>query len=221
MPTPTNMPMTSTTSFPSYWEQAKQTLSSADPTLGTMIHNYHGEGLQSRGHAFHTLARSIVGQQISVKAADAVWRKFEAVAMQGGNLNPAYVMSLADEQLRACGLSGQKVAYMQALSEHFHTQDIHSEDYWLAKADADIIAELTRIKGIGVWTAEMFLIFHLMRPDVFPLGDIGLLKAIEKHYAISAKDKKAISAHAEQWRPYRSVATWYLWRSLDPVVVAY
>ena len=212
---------------PPYWEEATRHLAKKDKKLGKIIAMYEGETLQSRGHAFHTLARSIVGQQISVKAADSVWKRFEAACLKSATrqqregLHPLHVLAMTEEDLRACGLSGSKVAYMKALAGHFHTQDIHAEGYWHAKSDAEIIKELTAIKGIGVWTAEMFLIFHLMRPDVFPLGDIGLLNAVALNYGIPAKDKKAIAAYGERWRPYRTVATWYFWRSLDPVPVEY
>jgi DNA-3-methyladenine glycosylase II len=224
---PSTAPLTDPFSLrPPYWDEAIRHLTKKDKKLGKIIALYEGETLQSRGHAFHTLARSIVGQQISVKAADSVWKRFESACVKPSSVNveglhPLHVLTMTDEDLRACGLSGSKVTYMKALAGHFHTQDIHAEGYWHAKSDAEIIKELTAIKGIGVWTAEMFLIFHLMRPDVFPLGDIGLLNAVERHYGISAKDKKAIAAYGERWRPYRSVATWYLWRSLDPVPVEY
>ncbi len=266
---PSTAPITDiVTQRPDYWEEAKRYLGKKDRKLAKIIAQYEGETLQSRGHAFHTLARSIVGQQISVKAADSVWARFMASATsrsphegeparaspsadravggtphasvlayglasaetlarvsppQGGSkgLSPLHVLAMTEDDLRACGLSRSKALYMHALAEHFHTQDIHAEGYWHAKTDDDIIKELIAIKGIGVWTAEMFLIFHLMRPDVYPLGDIGLLNAVERLYGIPAKDKKAIRDYGERWRPFRTVATWYFWRSLDPVPVEY
>lgn len=204
---------------PDYWDEATRYLSKKDRKLAKIIAQYEGETLQTRGHAFHTLARSIVGQQISVKAADSVWARF--VASVNANIHPVPVLQMTEDDLRACGLSRSKALYMKALAEHFHTQDIHAEGYWHPKSDEEIIRELSAIKGIGVWTAEMFLIFHLMRPDVYPLGDIGLLNAVERLYGISAKDKKAIREYGERWRPFRTVATWYFWRSLDPVPVEY
>lgn len=225
--------MTSTLSFvnrpalcPDYWDEARFYLANKDKTLAKIIRQYEGEILQSRGHAFYTLARSIVGQQISVKAADSVWARFMAAvapftSAKGEALTPACVLAMSEDELRGCGLSRSKAHYMHALAEHFQTQDIHAEGYWHAKSDAEIIKELSTIKGIGVWTAEMFLIFHLLRPDVFPLGDIGLLNTIERLYGISAKDKQAMKAYGESWRPFRTVATWYIWRSLDPVPVEY
>lgn len=172
----------------------------------------------SRGDPFYTLMRSIIGQQISVKAADALWVKFEHLAK---NIAPKSVLSLDEEQLRGCGLSRQKAHYVHIIAQHFmHNGWLERE--WHDVPDDQIRAELTAIKGIGPWTAEMFLIFALLRPDVFPLGDIGLRKAMEKHYFAGEKQTTAVlETFGERWRPYRTVATWYLWRSLDPVPVEY
>lgn len=206
---------------PKYWKEATMHLGSACPTLGQVIAAYEGEMLATRGYAFYTLARSIAGQQISVKAADSVWSK--VVKALNNKVTPKAMMRLSDEELRACGLSGQKVKYMRSLAQHFIQNKI-TESYWNHMTDEEVIADLTEIKGIGVWTAEMFLIFHLMRPDVYPLADIGLQKAIIKHYPKmkgKEKDKVKMLKHAKAWQPYRSVATWYLWRSLDPIPVEY
>jgi len=175
----------------------------------------------SRGDPFVTLARSIVGQQISVKAADSVWaRLITALPV----ISPVTVLErLASdrESLRGCGLSVRKVEYLGDLAAHFHHGQIHV-DHWSAMSDAEIIAELTAVRGIGVWTAEMFLIFNQLRPDVFPLDDIGLQKAVASHYFAGERPlRKALAEFGERWRPWRSVATWYLWRSLDPVPVEY
>lgn len=206
---------------PKYWKEATAHLGSACPALAGMIAAYDGEMLSTRGDAFYTLARSIAGQQISVKAADSVWGKV-ANALKN-KVTPRNMLELSDEEMRASGLSGQKVKYMRSLAEHFIQHKI-TENYWDKMTDEEVIANLTEIKGIGVWTAEMFLIFHLMRPDVYPLADIGLQKAILKHYPKmkgKEKDKVKMLKHAKQWQPYRSVATWYLWRSLDPIPVEY
>jgi DNA-3-methyladenine glycosylase II len=201
-----------------YWAKAKRHLTKHDPVLAPIIKRYSGEMLVSRGDPFFTLARSIVGQQISVKAADSVWAKFQAAVV---DVTPGRVLITSPDVLRACGLSGQKVGYMLGLAQHFeaHTQRMHH----LADMDDEaVIRELTSIKGIGRWTAEMYLMFHLGRPDVLPLADIGLQKAVFIHYFEGQKiPLKQITALAEAWRPYRSVATWYLWRALDPVPVAY
>ncbi len=203
--------------IPPYWEQAKKTLAKADPVMKGIIHSYRGEVLTSRGDAFHTLARSVVGQQISVKAADAVWTRLIAGIQDSGLREGISLRS--EEGLRACGLSQSKVLYLKSLANFFICGDIQ-ENHWDNMSDEEVIGHLTQIKGIGRWSAEMFLIFHLLRPDVLPVDDIGLQKAIKRHYALE-NNKKIIIHHAQQWRPYRSVATWYLWRSLDPVPVAY
>jgi len=202
---------------PDYWETAKRALVRSDPVLGHIIKRYKGKTLVSRGSAFFSLARAIAGQQISVKAAESIWKKLEAGL--GGEVSPATVMAAEAPLLRACGLSGQKVVYLKELSQFFTARKRHT---WHRKSDEDITEDLISIKGIGKWSAEMFLIFHLMRPDIFPVGDLGLRKAIEKHYNKGEKlPLPEIRAIAEAWKPYRTVATWYLWRSLDPVPVEY
>lgn len=202
---------------PSYWPKAKTHLSKTDPALKKIIAAYKGEGLMLRGDAFYTLARSIAGQQISVKAADSVWRKLQAAVA----IKPDAVANAAHDTLRAAGLSTGKVIYMHALANHFLENQSMLKS-WPKMSDEEIIKELTSIKGIGRWTAEMFLIFHLGRPDVFPVADLGLQKAMrlaypKKRFANPASYKKL----AAQWQPYRTAATWYLWRSLDPLPVEY
>lgn len=198
---------------PDYWHTAKKHLSKRDKTLKKIIAAYDGEMMVKRGDAFYTLARSIAGQQISVKAADSVWNKLVTLT----KITPNHLKKLSDEQIRTCGFSGQKVKYLRALCEYFSTpRDLAH------MSDDEVIRELTSIHGIGRWTAEMYLIFHLGRPDVLPLGDIGLLKAIYLHYNRGEKlPLGEVRKLAEDWQPYRSVATWYLWRSLDPVPVSY
>lgn len=202
-----------------YWETATKHLTKKDKILGKIIAQYEGELLQPKNDAFYTLARAIVGQQISVKAADTVWGRYAQLTANRGQLSvtPKKVLALKDEQLRACGLSGQKITYMRALADYFKTpRDFTEMD------DDEVIRELTSIKGIGSWTAEMFLIFHLARPDIFPIKDIGVHKAMFLHYHKGEKvPLEKLEAHAKTWRPYRTVATWYLWRALDPVPVAY
>ena len=174
--------------------------------------------LQSRGDAFTTLARSIVGQQISVKAAQTVWDRF---AVLPRTLKPASVLKLKVDDMRAAGLSARKVEYLVDLALHFDSGAVHV-DAWQGMDDEAIIAELVAIRGIGRWTAEMFLIFHLLRPDVLPLDDVGLINGISRNYfsgeSVSRSDAREVAA---AWAPYRSVATWYIWRSLDPEPVAY
>ena len=174
--------------------------------------------LQSRGDAFVTLSRSIVGQQISVKAAQSVWNRFEALPKR---LTPAHVLKLKVDDMRAAGLSARKVEYLVDLALHFDSGRIHVKQ-WDGMDDEAIIAELVAIRGIGRWTAEMFLMFHLLRPDVLPLDDVGLLKGISTNYfsgePVSRSEAREV---AEAWAPWRSVATWYMWRSLEPLPVAY
>ncbi len=254
---------------PHYWEDGKEWLSKADPVMARIIADYPGEALKSRGDAFYTLARSIVGQQISVKAADSMWKKLESRVRsaqfgdekegegqeadsalyirhsfsEGGSsphgecrsasrrvnvyVIPEIIVELSEEDLRTCGLSRQKVTYLKSLAGYFLAQE-RDDAFWQGLSDQEIIKELTGIKGIGVWTAEMFLIFYALRPDVFSLGDIGLLKAVELHYGepetTSSKkyaNKEYYAELSNAWLPYRTVASWYLWRSLDPLPVVY
>ncbi len=203
---------------PDYWLKARRTLARRDPVLATIIRSYRGEAMQLRGKGFQTLARAIVGQQISVKAADSIWRRLRKAVVR---VNPKRMAYAPHEVLRECGLSNAKVLYMHSLANHFleNTRQIRQ---WPRMEDDAIIAELTTIKGIGRWTAEMFLIFALGRPDVFPIDDLGLLKGIYRLYNGGEKLTKAeVLAIGEVWRPYRSVGTWYMWRVLDPVPVVY
>ena len=209
-------------SRPPYWTRAKSALGRSDDTLARIIAAHPRVALASRGDAFPTLARAIVGQQISVKAAEAVWRRFADCC---GELAPGTVLRRRATTLRACGLSDRKVEYIRDLAQHFATGRVDPSRF-AEQDDETIIAELTDIRGIGRWTAEMFLIFNLLRPNVLPLDDLGLLKAVSINYfdgaPMSGKGPRAqITALAAAWEPWRSVATWYLWRSLDPVPVEY
>jgi DNA-3-methyladenine glycosylase II len=203
---------------PEYWERAKRALGRADPVLRAVIKAHPKVHLQPRGEPFFTLARAIVGQQISVKAAQSVWNRFETCVLR---VSPENVLRRKRQELRACGLSDRKVEYVADLAQHFADGRIHVHK-WPEMDDEAIIAELVEVRGIGRWTAEMFLIFNLLRPDVFPLDDLGLQKGIRVAYfggrKVSVRTMKRLG---ETWRPWRSVATWYLWRSLDPVPVEY
>lgn len=203
---------------PLYWTQAIQELAACDKVMRQLIRQFEGDILTSRGGAFTTLARSIVGQQISVKAAESVWQKIISVIP---DMTPHTIAAAEQDLLRTCGLSARKITYLQDLSRHF-TQGTLNETAWEEMNDEAIIVQLTQVKGIGRWTAEMFLIFHLQRPDVLPLDDIGLQRAISQHYYDKQPvDKKTMLELAKPWQPWRSVATWYLWRSLDPLPVEY
>ncbi|MBK6956971.1 MAG: DNA-3-methyladenine glycosylase 2 family protein [Nitrosomonas sp.] len=203
---------------PLYWTQAIQELAACDKVMQQLIRQFEDATLTSRGCAFTTLARSIVGQQISVKAAESVWQK---VIRAIPDMTPHTIAEAEQDLLRACGLSARKITYLQDLSRHF-TEGSLNETTWTDRDDETIIKQLTEVKGIGRWTAEMFLIFHLQRPDVLPLDDIGLQRAMSLHYLDKQPiDKKTMLELAKPWQPWRSVATWYLWRSLDPLPVEY
>jgi len=203
---------------PEYWPEAVAHLVANDPVVAAIVAQYPNETLVCRGDAFGTLARSIVGQQISVKAAASVWRRLEAAL---GGVRPAAVAATDTAALLACGLSRAKAGYLGALARHF-LDGLAEPGRWAAMDDTAVIADLVAIKGIGRWTAEMFLIFNLMRPDVLPLDDIGLRRAMAGAYGLERVPEPAgMKAIAARWRPWRSVGTWYLWRSLDPLPVEY
>jgi len=204
---------------PEYWDRAKRALSRKDVVMGAIIRSRPKVFLMRRGEPFLTLARAIVGQQISVKAAQSVWDRVCLCLDQ--EITPEAVIAKDRKSLRACGLSDRKTEYIADLAQHFADGSIHVHR-WAGMSDEEIIAELVRVRGIGRWTAEMFLIFNLLRPDVFPLDDLGLQKAIRfSYYKKRPVSVRTLRKLGESWRPWRSVATWYLWRSLDPVPVEY
>jgi len=197
------------------WEIAKEALSKNDSTMMKIIELYDSEKMQLKNNAFVTLVRSVVGQQISVKAADSVWKKLENLCSD--DIQPDTINSFSEDELRSVGLSKSKANYIQNISK----SDILGTN-WSNLSDKEIIDLLCQIKGIGRWTAEMFLIFHLARPNILPLGDIGLIKAIELNYNNGEKiSKDRIETYRQKWAPWCTVATWYLWRSLDPIPVNY
>ncbi len=189
-----------------------------DRVMKRLIPQFGDARLRTRGDAFVTLARSIVGQQISVKAAQTVWDRF---AVLPKTITADSVLKLKVDDMRAAGLSARKVEYLVDLALHFDNGAMHVK-VWEMMDDEAIIEELIAIRGIGRWTAEMFLIFHLMRPNVLPLDDVGLINGISRSYfsgeVVSRSDAREVAA---AWAPYRSVATWYIWRSLDPLPVNY
>ena len=207
---------------PEYWDDACRHLARRDRVMKKLIPQFGEARLQSRGDAFTTLARSIVGQQISVKAAQSVWERFAAaVGGVSSRLQPAAVLALQIEELRAVGLSARKTDYLADLARHFESGAVHVRQ-WQQMDDEAIIEELVAIRGIGRWTAEMFLIFHLMRPNVLPVDDLGLIKGISVNYFSGEPVSRAEAREVgEAWAPFRSVATWYIWRSLDPLPVEY
>ena len=203
---------------PHFWEEACKHLVKKDRVMKRLIPQFGDACLETRGDAFVTLARSIVGQQISVKAAQTVWDRFALLLRK---LTPPNVLKLKVDDMRAAGLSARKVEYLVDLALHFDNGTLHVKA-WDAMSDDEIVAELIAIRGIGRWTAEMFLIFHLMRPNVLPLDDVGLINGISQNYfsgdVVSRSDAREVAA---AWAPYCTVATWYIWRSLDPVPVEY
>lgn len=204
---------------PSYWVEACRHLARKDRVMKKLIAQHGQVVLQSRGDAFVTLARSIVGQQISTKAAQSVWNRFERLCQ---DMTPEGLLRLKVDDMRQAGLSARKVEYLVDLALHFSTPGRLNLDRWPSMPDDDIIQELVAVRGIGRWTAEMFLIFHLVRPNVLPLDDVGLINGVSQAYfsgePVSRSDIREVAAG---WAPYCTVATWYIWRSLDPVAVTY
>ena len=203
---------------PIFWQKAKKALSAKDKKLSKIIESYPNDFLFSKSDPFFTLARSIVGQQISVKAAQSVWERLEIKIKK---IKPEIILKTHSSSLKSVGLSRQKVKYLKNLANAFIEKKIKL-NMWNKMTDEEIVQDLIQIKGIGRWTAEMFLIFNLCRADIFPLDDIGMIKALCKLNNIPYPTKKEIVIQVgEKWKPYRSVATWYLWRSLDPIPVEY
>lgn len=204
-------------SAPAYWAEATAHLAGADEVMAGLIARYPRDVLHPSGEPFPTLLNAIVGQQISTRAAVAIWNRLKAL----GPVEPEALLAVDDEALRAVGLSRQKMTYVRSLAQFF-ADPTHDPARWPGMTDGEIIAELSGIRGIGVWTAEMFMIFHLNRPDVWPVLDLGLIRALQRHYGIGEKPaRRELAAFGERFRPYRTVATWYLWRSIDPEPVRY
>ena len=203
---------------PDYWNKGKIYLSNKDKVLKTIIINYPNESLKLNPNYYHSLINAIIGQQISVSAANAVKNRFFNLKK---TINPKNILNLEPENLRKCGLSRQKISYINNISLFF----IENKDFIsnLNKyEELEIKEKLLSIKGVGNWTAEMFLLFSFGSSNIFPTGDLGIIKAISKLYK-----KKIPISHLylatlqKRWAPYNSIATWYLWRSLDPIPVSY
>jgi len=207
---------------PEYWDDACRHLTRRDRVMKKLIPQFGEARLQSRGDAFTTLARSIVGHQISVKAAQSVWQRFAAlVDGPSTRLQPTSVLALDAPRMREAGLSARKVEYLKDLARHFDDGTVHVRQ-WQQMDDEAIIEELIAIRGIGRWTAEMFLIFYLLRPNVLPLDDVGLLRGISLSYFSGEPVSRAEAREVgDAWAPFRSVATWFIWRSLDPLPLDY
>ena len=204
---------------PAYWQDSLQYLTSADKTLGDIISQHKDYSITSRGEAYETLLRAIVGQQISVKAAASVWNKIVDLIKI---IEPNKVLSTSKEKLKLCGLSKQKTQYILNISEHFKINNIIDDTYWEERTYLSVYEELITIKGIGPWTAEMFGMFYLLEKDIFPLKDVGILRAMYQLYNNGERiDIDKIVKISDTWKPYRSVACWFLWKSIDSEEVLY
>jgi DNA-3-methyladenine glycosylase II len=205
-------------SRPEYWDTACAELIARDRILKKLIPPSGSDHLVNRGDPFATLVRAIVGQQISVKAAQSIWLRMTQACPQ---LTPTLLNQLSMQQLAACGLSKRKSEYMRDLAQHFlsGTLEMHQ---WATMDDKAVAAQLVQLRGIGPWTADMFLIFNLLRPNILPLDDLGLIRAISLNYfsgeSVSRSEVREVAAN---WEPWKTVATWYMWRSLDPLPVDY
>ena len=201
---------------PQYWEEAKAELMKRDRIMKKLIPQFGDLHLVGHPDPFTTLARSVVGQPVTNKVADVAWNKLLVVCPK---ITPAQVVKAGGEQLAGCGLSKRKTEYILDLADHFKAKRVPANQ-WAEMGDEAVIAELVQIRGITRWTAEMFLIFNLLRPNVLPLDDPGLIQGISHNYfsgePVSRSDAREVSAN---WEPWRTVATWYLWRSLDPVTI--
>ena len=204
---------------PKYWHKAKKILSKRDPVLRKIIKKYNKGFLTTKSKPFFSICRTIVGQQISTKAADSIWRKFEEKCNK--KITPEIVLKLSAFSLKSAGLSRQKVTYLKNIAKNFKRKSFNIRD--LEKMDDDLAIDyITKLKGLGVWSAQMFLMFNLNRPDIFPIKDIGLIRAISKNYNISyPPSQRFLNKISKLHLGYRSVFTWYMWRSIDPVDVEY
>jgi DNA-3-methyladenine glycosylase II len=204
---------------PVYWHKAKKVLSKRDPVLKTIIKKYKKGFLTTRNNPFFSLCRTIVGQQISTKAADSIWHKFEKKCDK--RIIPNTILKLSSRILKSAGLSRQKVSYLKNIAKNFRNKSF-SVSKLKKMNDKEAIYYITKLKGLGVWSAEMFLMFNLNRPDIFPIQDIGLLRAISKNYKTSyPPSKRFLNKISKLHAGYRTVFTWYMWRSIDPTDVEY
>ena len=204
---------------PVYWHRTKKMLSERDPVLRKIIKKYTKGFLTTRNNPFFSLCRTIVGQQISTKAADSIWSKFEKKC--NNSINPTTILKISSRNLRSAGLSRQKISYLKNIAKAFKNKSFNTRE--LKKMnDEEAINYITKLKGLGVWSAEMFLMFNLNRPNIFPVKDIGLLRAISKNYKISyPPSKRFLDKISRLHAGNRTMFTWYMWRSIDPTDVKY
>lgn len=204
---------------PFYWKKAKKILSKKDPVLREIIKKYNKGFLTTRNNPFFSLCRTIVGQQISTKAADSIWSKFEKKCKK--NINPNTILKISSRNLKRLGLSRQKISYLKNIAKAFKNKSFDTKKLRTMN-DEEAIEYITKLKGLGVWSAEMFLMFNLNRPNIFPIKDIGLLRAISKNYKKSyPPSKRFLDKISNLHLGYRTVLTWYMWRSIDPADVEY
>tara|TARA_B100000029_G_scaffold264341_1_gene260545 strand:- start:1734 stop:2360 length:627 start_codon:yes stop_codon:yes gene_type:complete len=204
---------------PTYWHKAKKILSKRDPVLKKIIKKYSKGFLTTKNNPFFSLCRTIVGQQISTKAADSIWAKFDKKCKK--RITPETILKLSSRTLKSAGLSRQKVSYLKNIAKNFKNKSFSTRK--LKKMnDEKAISYVTKLKGLGVWSAEMFLMFNLNRPNIFPIQDIGLLRAISKNYKTSyPPSRRFLNKISKLHEGYRTVFTWYMWRSIDPTDVEY
>ena len=204
---------------PVYWYKAKKILSRRDPVIRKIIKKYKKGFLTTRSNPFFSLCRTVVGQQISVASADSIWSKFEKKCK--GSVRPKMVLKISSRILKSAGLSRQKISYLKIIAEAFENKSFNFRK--IKKLDdSEAIEYITKLKGLGVWSAEMFLMFNLNRPDIFPVKDIGLLRAISKNYKISyPPSERFLNKVSKIHSGYRTVFTWYMWRSIDSSEVEY
>ena len=204
---------------PAYWNSAKRILSKRDPVLKKIINKFNKGFLTTRKDPFFSLCRTIIGQQISTKAADSIWLKFDKKCKR--KILPINVLKLSSSSLRSAGLSRQKVSYLKNIAKSFKNKSFNIRN--LKKMDDEqAISYITQLKGLGIWSAQMFLMFNLNRPDIFPTKDIGLVRAISKNYKTSyPPSERFLNKISKLHLGYRSVFTWYMWRSIDPTDVEY
>ena len=204
---------------PFYWNKTKRALSKKDPVLRKIIKKYNKGFLTTRNNPFFSLCRTIVGQQISTKAADSIWFKFEKKCKR--RINPSTILKISSQNLRKVGLSRQKISYLKNISKAFRNKSFDMKEI-KKMTDDEAISYITKIKGLGVWSAEMFLMFNLNRPNIFPIKDIGLLRAISKNYKTSyPPSKRFLDKISRLHNGNRTMFTWYMWRSIDPTDVEY
>jgi len=198
---------------PLWWDEAKDFLSQ-DEILGPIVEQYGDESLEGKGDLFATFVNSIVGQQISVIAAESIWNRLKEMV---GEITPLQISNFTHAEIAGCGLTKSKASYILGVAQN---PDKFLSSNWNEMTDSDVHKHFVSFRGIGPWTAEMLMIFCLMRQDVFSIGDIGLVKAV-KTLVPEAESKEQVLEVANRWKPYRTAASWYLWRMLDPVPVAY